>query len=130
MFALLGEGSQTYIYKATSILQETLRRGDTKFYIKTRTLLPKPDLQDRISFIPMGLVHIFPCSLSHFPILIKFLSLLIQAQPAGAFCFSYCHPIAGVERKRISKSLDYDLVLRSNTGKRVQLRECQVLILH
>lgn len=48
----------------------------------------------------------------------------MQAQPAEEFCFSFRHPIAGVER------LHYDLVVGSNRGKRMQLRECKVLILH
>lgn len=57
----------TYVYKAASVLEETLTRWNTKFYIKMRALLPKPDLQERrISFILMGLVCIFLCNLSNF----------------------------------------------------------------
>lgn len=59
----------------------------------------------------MGLVYVLLCqSFSHS---IKFLSLLIQAEPAEEFGFSFRHPIT-VERKGVSKTLDYGLVVGSN----------------
>lgn len=50
----MGEVSQTQIYKATSVLQKTQEVRYEVLYIKQG--LPKPDVKDGISFIPMGLV--------------------------------------------------------------------------
>lgn len=71
----------------------------------------------------------FSCATCHFPVLVKSLSLLIQAHPAEEFYVSFHQTIMGGERKRMSE-LNYELVVRADRVKREHLRECKVLILH
>lgn len=83
MFAVLGEVSQTHLKGNFCVTENSQKVRHKSLY--------KIENPTQIAFIPGGLVHVFLCNFSHFLILVKSFSLLIKAQPAEEFCFSFHH---------------------------------------
>lgn len=104
MFAVLGEVPQTHLQGNFYVTENSQKVRRKSLYKNEDPCSPKRIYKIKISFIPVGLVHVFLCNLVIFPILVKSLSVLIQAQPDEEFSFSFHQPVTGKERKRVSKT--------------------------